>query len=49
MIKITDVVELKQRIINCWKEIPRGEINKAIDAFRKRLRKVIKVNGEHIE
>ena len=49
VIKITDVAELKQRIINCWKEIPQGEINKAIDAFRKRLQKVIKVSGEHIE
>ena len=32
-IKITDVVQLKQHIIDCWKEIPQEEINKAIDAF----------------
>ena len=48
-IKITDAVHLKQRIIDCWKEIPQEEINKAIDAFRRRLRKVIKVNGERAQ
>ena len=43
-IKIT-VIRLKQHIIDCWKEIPLEEINKAIDALRRRLRKVKKVNG----
>ena len=47
-IKIADVVQLKHHIIDCWKEIPQEEINKAIDVFRRRLQKVIKVNGEQI-
>ena len=47
--KVTDVVQLKERIIDCWKENPQEEINKAIDAFRTRLLKVIKMNGEHTE
>ena len=45
----TTVVQLKQRMIDCWKEIPQEEINKAIDPPPRRLPKVVKVNGEQIE
>ena len=48
MIKTT-VVESKQRMIYCWKEIPHEEINKAIDPSRGRLPKVVEMNGEHTE
>ena len=33
-IKITDVAQLKQCIIDCWQEIPQEEINKATNAFQ---------------
>ena len=48
-IKITDVAQLKQCIIDCWQEIPQEEINKATNAFQRILQKVIKANGENIE
>ena len=48
-IKITDVAQLKQCIIDCWQEIPQEEINKATNAFQRTLQKVIKANGENIE
>ena len=47
--KIKSIDHFKQRIVECWEQFPQSEIDRAIDAFRSRLRKVIKVNGAHIE
>ena len=32
-----------------WNKISQNEINKAIEEFRPRLRKLIEVSGKHIE
>ena len=46
---IDDFEQLKREIVKAWKAIPQEIVDKAIDAFRKRLRLCIKVNGGHIE
>jgi hypothetical protein len=47
--KITDLNTLKSAIVEEWAKIPQETINRSIDAFRSRLRKVIKAEGGHIE
>ena len=41
--------ELKARIVECWEEFPQATINKVIDRFRPRLRKLIEAEGNHFE
>ena len=36
-------------IVKAWNAIPQEIVDKAINAFRRRLRLYIKVNGDHIE
>jgi len=47
--KIRDSGHLKEVLLKCWDEIPQGAIDGGIDQFRPRLRKVIDVEGKHIE
>jgi len=47
--KISTVEELKERILQVWDNLSQTTIDRCIDAFRKRLHAVIRVNGGHIE
>ena len=47
-VKITSMEQLKERVEQCWCELPQSEINKAIDGFRKRLNAVVAASGGHI-
>ena len=47
--KIHDMEHLKRRIRACWKEIPQDLINKTIDRFRARVRKMIEMEGNRFE
>ena len=47
--KIKDVTELKNVLIQEWSNLPQNEIDLAIEQFRPRLRKVIEMEGKHIE
>ena len=47
--KIHDMEHLKRRIRACWKEIPQDSINKTIDRFRARVRKMIEMEGNRFE
>ena len=46
---VDDFEQLKREIVRAWNAIPQEVVDNAIDAFRKRLRCCIKVNGGHIE
>ena len=48
-VKIRDINHLRERIIQCWEELPQHEINKSIMGFRKRIHGMIRVQGGHIE
>ena len=47
--KIRDSGHLKEVLLDCWNRLPQDSINGGIDQFRLRLRKVIEVEGKHIE
>ena len=47
--RITDLDTLKQAIVTEWAKIPQDVIDRSIDSFRKRLRRVVEVEGCHIE
>ena len=47
--KIRNVAHLRELILEKWEEIPQDQITRAIDEFRPRLKKVIEVEGKHIE
>ena len=46
---VDDFEQLKREIVRAWNAIPQEVVDNTIDAFRKRLRRCIKVNGGHIE
>ena len=48
-VRATTLEGLRARISQCWRDFPQEIIDKTIDAFRTRVRKVIEVNGGHIE
>jgi hypothetical protein len=45
--KIRNRDHLRQVLEECWESFPQDSIDKAIDQFRPRLRKVIEVEGKH--
>ena len=47
--KIFNLKQLKERIVECWEEFPQGEIDKAVDSFRIRLKRCITNKGGYIE
>ena len=47
--KIRDREHLKATLLTCWERIPQDAVDAAIDQFRPRLRKVIEVEGKHVE
>ena len=47
--KTNNVDELKERIQECWKEIDQDLIDKTIDRFRMRVRKMLEVEGKRFE
>lgn len=47
--KIRNRDHLQATLLACWDEISQDHINSAIDQFRPRLRKLIEVEGKHIE
>ena len=47
--KIRDIGHLRQVLLECWNDFPQESIDGGIDQFRPRLRKVIEVEGKHIE
>ena len=47
--QVKTVDELKDMIVRCWNKFPQDQIDKVIASFRARLKKVIEVEGEHIE
>ena len=48
-VKIRDMDHLKSRILQCWEEIDQDVINKTIDSFRMRLKKMNEVDGRRFE
>ena len=48
-VKIHSMAQLKQRIVKCWDEIPQETVNRTIDGFRKRVKKMIEVEGRRFE
>ena len=46
---ITGLEQLKEAIVEEWEKFPQETINRAIEHYRKRLRRVIEQNGGHIE
>ena len=46
---ITSMEHLKAALVEEWEAFPQSAINKAIDHYRKRLRRVVDVEGGHIE
>ena len=47
--KISDIDQLKQVLIDSWAQLSQDTLNRAIDQLPKRLRMVIKANGDHVE
>ena len=47
--RIRDVDHLKKRILEAWKRLNQDTINKSIDLFRPRLKKMIEVQGKRFE
>ena len=47
--RISIVDEFKERILQVWDALTQDTIDRVIDAFRKRLHAVIRVNSGHIE
>ena len=47
--KITDIDHLKRRIRAGWKEITQDQIGNTINVFRKRVRKMLEVDGKRFE
>ena len=47
--KISDIDQLKRMLIDCWAQLSRDMLNRAIDQLPKRLMMVIKVKGAHVE
>ena len=45
--KIVDLEQLK--VVECWEEFLQGEIDKAVDSFRIRLKRCITNKGGYIE
>ena len=48
-VKIHSMDQLKQRILKCWDEIPQETVDRTIDGFRKRVKKMIEVEGRRFE
>ena len=47
--RITSLDELRTAIEEEWEAFPQDHINRAIDSFKPRLKRVIEENGGHIE
>ena len=47
--KITELDALQDAITEEWEKIPQETINNCIDSFRGRLKRVVEVEGRHIE
>ena len=43
------MAQVREIIVEKWEEIPQDQIDRAIDEFRPRLKKVGEVEGKHIE
>lgn len=48
-VKIKSLAHLKKRIRKCWKELPQETVNRTIDRFRSRVRKMLSVDGSRFE
>ena len=48
-VKIQNMAHLKRRIRKCWNDLPHETINRTIDRFRARVRKMISVDGNRFE
>jgi len=49
LVLLTDVSQLKQRLIDTWSSLSQDVIDDAIDQWRVRLRACVKANGSHFE
>ena len=47
--RLDSIDELKESIVQVWNDLTQETIDKTIDAFRKRIRKVISVGGSSIQ
>jgi uncharacterized protein YutE (UPF0331/DUF86 family) len=47
--RIKDMAHLREIIVQKWEEISEDQIDRTIDEFRPRLKKVVEVEGKHIE
>jgi len=49
LVLLTDVNQLKQRLIDTWSSLSEEVIDDAIDQWRVRLRACVKAKGHHFE
>ena len=49
LVLLTDVNQLKQRLIDTWSSLSQDVIDDAIDQWRVRLRACVKAEGRHFE
>ena len=47
--RVSDVLELKERLIEVWSEFGQEIVDEAIDEWRKRLNACVRVKGQHFE
>src|SRR5207248_9226866 len=47
--RVSDVLELKERLIKVWSEFGQEMVDEAIDEWRKRLNACVRVKGQHFE
>jgi len=46
---VHDIVELKQRLQQVWRDVDQSIIDNTIDEWRKRVRACVQANGGHFE
>jgi len=49
LVLLTDVNQLKQRLIDTWSSLSQDVVDDAIDQWRVRLRACVKAKGRHFE
>ena len=49
LVSHTSAEALKRSLLREWSKIPLGQIRASIEDFRRRIEKVIEVNGRHTE
>ena len=48
-VRIESIEHLKKRIVECWDSIPQEQINRGVNQFKLRMKKMIANNGKRFE